>query len=56
MNGFRFLTDEDFDNVILRGLLRRMPGLDAVRVQDVGLAERWIRPSSNGQRWKAVSC
>ena len=31
------LVDEDFDNTILRGLLRRLPGIDVVRVQDVGL-------------------
>jgi len=33
----RFLADEDFDNRILRGLLRRLPHLDITRVQDVGL-------------------
>jgi hypothetical protein len=33
----RFLVDEDFDNDILRGVLRRMPRLDIVRAQDVGL-------------------
>jgi predicted nuclease of predicted toxin-antitoxin system len=32
-------TDENFDGDILRGLLRRIPDLDVVRVQDVGLAE-----------------
>lgn len=32
-------TDENFDADILRGLLRRIPDLDVVRVQDVGLAE-----------------
>jgi hypothetical protein len=37
-SGQRYLTDEDFDNDILRGLVRRMTGLDVVRVQDVGLA------------------
>lgn len=36
----RFLLDEDFDNDILRGLLRRKPDLDIVRVQDVGLSGR----------------
>jgi len=35
----RFLTDEDFDNDILRGLLREVPDLDVVRVQDVDLSE-----------------
>lgn len=34
----RFLCDEDFDNDILRGVLRRMPELDIVRAQDVGLS------------------
>lgn len=33
----RFLTDEDFNNDILRGLLRRFPHLDVVRVQDAGI-------------------
>ena len=33
----RFLADEDFDYDIVRGLRRRLPGLDVVRVQDVGL-------------------
>ena len=32
------LSDEDFNNRIVRGLLRRFPILDLVRVQDVGLA------------------
>ena len=35
----RLLTDENFDGDIVRGLLRRMPNLDVVRVQDVGLAQ-----------------
>ena len=30
-------ADENFNNDILRGLLRRNPGLDIVRVQDAGL-------------------
>ncbi len=33
----RFLTDEDFDGRITRGLLAREPALDLVRVQDSGL-------------------
>ncbi len=33
----RLATDEDFNNRILRRLLRRRPDLDIVRVQDVGL-------------------
>lgn len=34
----RFLADEDFDNDIVRGMLRRLPDLDIVRAQDVGLS------------------
>lgn len=30
-------ADENFNNVILRGLRRRKPELDVLRVQDVGL-------------------
>ena len=33
----KFLTDEDYNSIILRGIMRRVPGLDIVRVQDVGL-------------------
>lgn len=33
----RLLTDENFNGAILRGLMRRLPELDIVRVQDVGL-------------------
>ncbi len=33
----RFLTDEDFDNDVLRGVQRRLPGMDVQRVQDVEL-------------------
>ncbi len=33
----RLATDENFNNHILRGLLRRKPDLDIVRVQDAGL-------------------
>jgi hypothetical protein len=34
----RFATDEDFNNRIVRGLLRRQPDLDILRVRDAGLA------------------
>jgi hypothetical protein len=34
----RFLTDENFRSAIVRGLLRRLPQLDLVRVQAVGLS------------------
>ncbi|MEH2371935.1 DUF5615 family PIN-like protein [Nostoc sp.] len=33
----RLLTDENFNGSILRGLIRRLPRLDIVRVKDVGL-------------------
>lgn len=33
----RFAADENFNNVILRGLLRRRSDLNVVRVQDAGL-------------------
>jgi hypothetical protein len=33
----RLLTDENFNGSILRGLIRRLPKLDVVRIQDVGL-------------------
>ena len=36
----RLATDEDFNNRILRGLLRRRTDLDIVRVQDAGLTGR----------------
>ena len=35
----RLLSDENFNGDILRGLFRRRPDLDIVRVQDVGLSE-----------------
>jgi hypothetical protein len=34
----RWIADENFNNDIVRGLLRRKPDLDIVRVQDVGLS------------------
>lgn len=34
----RLLTDENVDNNIMRGLVRRLPQLDFVSVRDVGLA------------------
>ena len=35
----RFLADENFNNQIVRGILRRNPNVDIVRVQDMGLIE-----------------
>lgn len=34
----RFVTDENFNNHILRGLLLRNPEIDIIRIQDVGLS------------------
>lgn len=34
----RILADENFNNDIVRGLLRRKPDLNIVRIQDVGLS------------------
>jgi predicted nuclease of predicted toxin-antitoxin system len=33
----RLVSDENFNGEIVRGLLRRQPDLDLVRIQDVGL-------------------
>jgi predicted nuclease of predicted toxin-antitoxin system len=35
----RLLTDEDFDGRLTSALLAHVPGLDLVRVQDVGLMQ-----------------
>ncbi len=34
----RLAADENFNNDIVRGLLRRQPALNIVRIQDVGLS------------------
>ena len=34
----RLAADENFNNSIVRGLLRRQPELDIVRIQDAGLS------------------
>jgi hypothetical protein len=36
----RLAIDEDFNNDILRGVQRRLPGLDAPRVQDAQLPQK----------------
>ena len=46
----RFLSDEDFNRRITRGLRRRLPSLDIVRVQDVGLI---ARPDTEVLEWAA---
>ena len=35
---FKLAADENLNNAIVRGLLRRKPDLDVVRIQDVGLS------------------
>lgn len=35
----RLLADENLNHDLIRGVLRRLPSLDLVRVQDVGLRE-----------------
>jgi len=34
----KFLADENFNNQIVRGILRQAPAIDIVRVQDVNLS------------------
>jgi len=45
-----FLSDEDFNRRIARGLRRRLPRLDIVRVQNVGLI---TRPDTEVLEWAA---
>lgn len=35
----KFLADENFNNQIVRGVLRQISNVDIVRIQDVGLSE-----------------
>jgi hypothetical protein len=57
----RFAADENLNGDIVRGLFRRQPDLDLIRVQDVGLSgaddrdglEREPEPS---QKPPALSC
>jgi len=49
----RLAADENFNNNIVRGLLRRKPDLDIVRVQDAGLSGR--SSSSRCERFSAPS-
>jgi hypothetical protein len=37
-NTLRFVTDENFNNDLLRALLRRLPNLDIIRVQNTAIA------------------
>jgi hypothetical protein len=47
----KLVSDENFDGAILRGLYRRRPDLDVVRVQDVGLN---ATPDPDILQWAAV--
>jgi hypothetical protein len=47
----KLVSDENFDGDILRGLYRRRPDLDIVRVQDVGLS---ATPDPEVLAWAAV--
>jgi hypothetical protein len=51
----RFAADENFNADIVRGLRRRLPEVDIVRVQDVGLSGA-DDPSSDGRQVRAGSC
>jgi hypothetical protein len=46
----RFAADENFNNDIVRGLLRREPDLDIVRIQDVNLSGADDAPCWSGAR------
>lgn len=46
----RLVSDEDFDGRITKGLRRKQPDLDLVRVQDVALRER---PDERILEWAA---
>lgn len=43
----KLLSDEDFSNHIVRGLFRRFPFLDLIRVQDTNLMEKHDREILN---------
>ncbi len=47
----KLAADENFDGDVLRGLLRRQPDLDVVRVQDVQLAQT---PDATILAWAAT--
>jgi hypothetical protein len=47
----KLVSDENFNGDILRGLYRRRPDLDVVRVQDVGLS---ATPDPDILEWAAV--
>lgn len=48
----RLVTDNDFNGKIVRGLLRRRPTFDFVRVQDIGMA---ATPDPDLLAWAAAN-
>lgn len=48
----RLLADENFNGDILRGLMRRLPNLNILRVQDVGLMNANDPDILNGQQMR----
>lgn len=48
-----FLTDEDFNGRVVRGLRRRFPSLDLLRVQEAGLSGQHDRVVLE---WAAKEC
>jgi Domain of unknown function (DUF5615) len=48
----RLLSDEDLAGAVVRGLLQRLPGLDFVRAQDVGLMRT---PDPDILEWAAAN-
>jgi len=53
----RFAADENLNDAITRGLRRRQPEADIVRIQDVGLSGAApIQRSCNGRPSRAVFC
>jgi predicted nuclease of predicted toxin-antitoxin system len=48
----QLLADENFDNDVVRGVLRRRPQLDLLRVQDVGLS---ATPDPDILAWAATN-
>ena len=50
------VADENFNNAIVRGLWRVNPGLDIVRVQDVGLSSTDDLTVLDWQQMKTEYC
>jgi hypothetical protein len=52
----RLAADENFNNDILRGLLRRKPDLDSCAFKMLAFPGRMTRGFSNGQHARGVYC